>query len=93
MATKGTSTRTVTFRAPEKKVKALDRIAGQQQRDRSFVLNEAVDQYLALQQYHLEMIEEGLRQAKAEIGIPHEEIVAEFARKRAARSPTKKRAS
>ncbi len=40
--------RTVTFRVPEEKLLALDFVAEVQQRDRTFVLNEAVAQYLSL---------------------------------------------
>jgi RHH-type rel operon transcriptional repressor/antitoxin RelB len=69
-------TKIVTFRAPEEKISSLDAIAALQQRDRSFILNEAVDQYLSLQEYHRGLIEEGLRQSETEEGIPHEEVVA-----------------
>ncbi len=68
--------KTVTFRAPEEKVSALDQAAAIHQRDRTFIINEAVDQYLSLQEYHRGLIEEGLRQSETEEGIPHEEVVA-----------------
>jgi predicted transcriptional regulator len=66
--------KTVTFRAPGDKIKALDALAALQQRDRSFVLNEAVDQYLSLNEYHTALINEGIRQADAGKLIPHEEV-------------------
>ena len=68
--------KTVTFRAPEEKVSALDQAAAIHQRDRTFIINEAVDQYLSLQEYHRGLIEEGFRQSETEEGIPHEEVVA-----------------
>jgi predicted transcriptional regulator len=68
--------KTVTFRAPEEKVSALDQAAAIHQRDRTFIINEAVDQYLSLQEYHRGLIEEGLQQSETEEGIPHEEAVA-----------------
>ena len=67
--------KTLTFRTPEEKVAALDKAAALQQRDRSFILNEAVDQYLSLQQYHLALIEEGIRADDAGDVIPHSEVV------------------
>jgi predicted transcriptional regulator len=67
--------KTVTFRVPEKKVAALDSAAAHQQRDRSFILNEAVDQYLSLQEYHLALIDEGIRAADAGDVIPHNDVV------------------
>jgi predicted transcriptional regulator len=69
------SLKTVTFRAPEEKVATLDEVAAIQQRDRSFVINEAVDQYLSLQEYHRGLIVEGLRQSEAGELIDHEDVV------------------
>jgi len=66
--------KTVTFRAPGSKIKALDSLAALQQRDRSFVLNEAVDQDLSLNEYHIALIQEGIRQADAGELVPHEEV-------------------
>jgi len=77
--------KTVTVRIPEEKVKKLDSVARQQQRDRSFILNEAVDQYLSLQEYHLALIDEGIRADEAGDVIPHSEIekmVASWSRKK-----------
>ena len=76
--------KTITFRAPEDKVTALDSLAEITQRDRSFILNEAVDQYLSLNGYHRELIEEGIRQIKAGKVIDHEQVkrnVAKWASK------------
>jgi predicted transcriptional regulator len=69
------SLKTLTFRAPEEKVAALDTAAKLQQRDRSFVINEAVDQYLSLQEYHLALINEGIRAADAGETMDHAEVV------------------
>jgi RHH-type transcriptional regulator, rel operon repressor / antitoxin RelB len=69
------SLKTITFRTPEEKAAALDSIAAMQRRDRSFILNEAVDQYLSLQEYHLALIDEGIRAADAGHLIPHSEVV------------------
>jgi predicted transcriptional regulator len=68
------SSKTLTFRTAEEKVSALDSVAALQQRDRSFILNEAVDQYLSLYDYHTSLIQEGIRQADAGELIPHSEI-------------------
>jgi RHH-type transcriptional regulator, rel operon repressor / antitoxin RelB len=79
------SSKTLTFRTAEEKVSALDSVAALQQRDRSFILNEAVDQYLSLYDYHTSLIQEGIRQADAGELIPHSEIrkmAATWAKKR-----------
>jgi predicted transcriptional regulator len=81
-------TKTVTFRLPEEKLQALDSVAQAQQRDRSFVINEAVTQYLSLHEYHRELIEEGVRQDDAEAVVEHQtlrSIAAGWARKPKAR--------
>ena len=59
-----TRSTTVSFRIPTAKVEALGRLASLQDRDRSYLLNEAVAQYLALNDFHTEHIREGLRQAE-----------------------------
>ena len=82
------TTKTITFRVQEEKLQALDSIADIQQRDRSFILNEAVSQYLSLQEYHRELIEEGIRQDDAGEVVDHSEVrkmVATWSRKQEAR--------
>lgn len=69
---------TLTFRANRKKVKALDRLAQALDRDRSYVLNEAVDQYLSVHEYHLRQIREGLAQARAGNLIDYEQVKADW---------------
>ena len=69
-------TQTLTFRADRKKVKALDRLAQALDRDRSYLLNEAVEQYLSVHEYHLRQIKEGLAQARAGKLLDYEEVKA-----------------
>ena len=56
---------TITFRLDADKREGLDAIAKASDRDRSYVLNEAIDLYLDVHQWQIEHIEKGLRQAKA----------------------------
>lgn len=74
--------KTISFRADAKKVKALDALAASQDRDRSYLLNEAIDQYLDLQQYHIRLIEEGIRQADAGMLIDHAVVAKRTPRSR-----------
>ncbi len=67
--------KTITFRLPEDKLQALDSVAEVQQRDRSFVINEAVTQYLSLNDYHRSLIEEGIRQDDAGEVIDHQTLM------------------
>ncbi len=46
-------------------VETLDALAETMDRDRTYLLNEAVEHYLELNEYHMKLIEKGLRAAKA----------------------------
>lgn len=72
--------RTVTFRLEEAKKKALDVIASSVDRDRSYVLNEAVTQYLDAHEWQVEHIKEGLRQANAGRFASEAQVTAAFAK-------------
>jgi predicted transcriptional regulator len=67
---------TLTFRVNRKKVRELDRLAEALDRDRSYLLNQAVDQYLSVHEYHLRQIKEGLAQARAGKLIDYGEVKA-----------------
>lgn len=75
------SKKTVTFRLEAEKVRALDELAQAQARDRTFLLNEAVNAYLDVQGWQVEHIKEGLRQADAGMGAAHEEVLAKWRRR------------
>lgn len=69
---------TITFRANPKKIKALDRLARSLDRDRSYLLNEAVEQYLSVHEYHLEQIEKGLEEARAGKLVDYDKVKADW---------------
>jgi len=73
--------RTVSFRLGAEKVAELDELGKAQARDRTFLLNEAVDAYLEVQRWQLAHIEESLRQADSGRGKPHEEVLAKWRRR------------
>ena len=52
--------RTISFRIDSEKVAQLDLIAKAMDRDRSYLLNEAVESYLSYQRRFRAMVEEGL---------------------------------
>ena len=54
---------TVSFRADAKKIKSLDVLASALDRDRSYVLNEAISAYLELYRWQIGHIRKGLKQA------------------------------
>jgi predicted transcriptional regulator len=55
---------TLTFRTDRKQKQALDAIASMLQRDRSFVINEAIEAYVELHAWQAAHIEQGLEQAR-----------------------------
>lgn len=71
---------TISFRIEREKKAALDGVAAELDRDRSYVINEAVDAYLEVRQWQLEHIREGLRQAQAGEFATEDEVRQAFAR-------------
>jgi predicted transcriptional regulator len=77
--------KSISFRTPSSKVEKIDNLAGAQHRDRSYILNEAIDQYLDLQNYHANLVEQGLRDSEAGKIASHEEVSRRLAKQRASR--------
>jgi predicted transcriptional regulator len=77
--------KTISFRMPVEHVETLDALAETLDRDRSYVLNEAVEQYLELNQYHIELINKGLQAAKERKFVSHsavKDMIRNMGRKR-----------
>jgi predicted transcriptional regulator len=66
--------RTISFRIDAEKVAQLDVIAKAMDRDRSFLLNEAVEIYLSEQRRFTAMIEKGLEASRRGDLIDDEEV-------------------
>jgi RHH-type transcriptional regulator, rel operon repressor / antitoxin RelB len=66
--------KTISFRIPSGAVETLDELAESLDRDRSYLLKEAVEQYLELNEYHTKLIAKGLRAAKERKFVPHAEV-------------------
>jgi predicted transcriptional regulator len=77
--------KTITFRMDARKVNQLDAYAKQDDRDRSYLLNEAVDRYLEVRQLQVARIEEGMRHAAAGELIEHSEVVGRLRKRHTAR--------
>lgn len=73
---------TITFNLDPEKRKVLDQIASSMERERTDILNDAIDAYLEIYQWQLDHIKEGLRQADAGEFVTEEEVAAAFARMR-----------
>jgi predicted transcriptional regulator len=65
---------TISFRIDSDQIEALDALAGVLDRDRSYLLKEAVRSYLDVQKWHLQQIQAGIRDAQAGKTRPHAEV-------------------
>jgi predicted transcriptional regulator len=65
---------TVTFRIDADKVAALDELAEALDRDRTYLLNEAVASYLDIQQWQIQHIKASIKQADSGQFISHEDV-------------------
>lgn len=70
----------VTFRLDAEKRAALDAVARTLDRDRSYVLNQAVGACLEVHRWQLDHMHEGIRQADAGEFASDEEVAAAFDR-------------
>jgi RHH-type transcriptional regulator, rel operon repressor / antitoxin RelB len=67
--------RTVSFRIPVEKVDELDALAKSMDRDRSYLLNEAMDNYLQYQRDCMAQIEKGLDDIRQGKWVDHEVVM------------------
>jgi len=65
---------TISFRLDSDKLQELDTLAKAMERDRTFVLNEAIRSYLDIQRWHLEHIRAGIHAADAGDLVDHTEV-------------------
>jgi predicted transcriptional regulator len=66
--------KTISFRIPSEAVKTLDALAETMDRDRTYLLNEAVERYLELNEYHIKLIKKGLRAAEKGNLVSHADV-------------------
>ncbi len=79
------SLKTISFRMRSDAVETLDALAESLDRDRSYLLNEAVEHYLELNEYHIKLIKKGLRAAERGDFVPDAEMKKLMARMRRAK--------
>lgn len=70
------SKETITFRVNREKREALDAIAKGLDRDRSYILNQAIENYLEMHQWQVEEIEKAIVQADAGDFASEEEVIS-----------------
>jgi predicted transcriptional regulator len=68
----------VTFRLDDDTLQSIDQIAASMDRDRSYVINEAVHNYLEVKQWHAEQIRLAIAGADAGEFATEQEVKAAF---------------
>jgi predicted transcriptional regulator len=74
------SEKTVSFRVSAEKVDALDALASAQDRPRSYLINEAITNYIELHEYQDALVRRGLEDMRHGRVVSHEEVVRRLRR-------------
>jgi len=67
--------KTISFRADPEKIAALDSLAAAQDRPRSYLINEAITNYIELHAYQDALVRKGLEDMRKGRVVSHEEVV------------------
>ena len=67
--------KTISFRADTEKIDALDSLAAAQDRPRSYLINEAIANYIELRAYQDALVRKGLEEMRNGRVVRHEEVV------------------
>jgi predicted transcriptional regulator len=70
--------KSVTFRLDDDKLQFLDRLAKSADRDRSYMINQAVENFLEVRRWHIEQIENAVLEADAGNFASPDEVRAAF---------------
>ena len=71
----GSSEKTISFRAIAKKIEELDELAAAQDRSRSYLINEAISNYIELHAYQDALVRQGLAEMRKGRIVKHDEVV------------------
>jgi predicted transcriptional regulator len=71
--------KSVTFRMDEESLEFLDQLARSLDRDRSYLINQAVEHFLDVRRWHLEEIKKAIAEADAGHFADPDEVEAAFA--------------
>jgi len=77
--------KTISFRAVAEKIDALDSLAAAQDRPRSYLINEAITNYIELHAYQDALVRKGLEEMRKGHVVSHEEVVRRLRRTRRTR--------
>lgn len=69
------SEKTISFRADSDKIAALDSLAAAQDRSRSYLINEAISNYIELHAYQDALVRKGIEEMRKGRVVGHAEVV------------------
>jgi predicted transcriptional regulator len=72
--------KTISFRANTEKIDALDSLAAAQDRPRSYLINEAITNYIQLHAYQDALVRKGLEDMRKGRIFSHQEVVNRLTR-------------
>jgi len=67
--------RTISFRAVAEEIEALDSLAAKQERPRSYLINEAIANYIELHAYQDALVQKGLEEMRKGRVVSHEQVL------------------
>jgi len=88
-----TADKTISFRADAEKIDTLDSLAAAQDRPRSYLINEAITNYIELHAYQDALVRKGLEEMRKGRVFSHEEVVKQFKQTGRARRPSSRLSS
>jgi len=72
--------KTISFRAVAEKIDALDSLAAAQDRPRSYLINEAITNYIELHAYQDALVRKGLEEMRKGRVVSHKQVVKRLKR-------------
>jgi len=72
--------KTISFRADADKIDALDSLAAAQDRSRSYLINEAITNYVELHAYQDALVRKGMDEMRKGRVVSHEEVAKRLKR-------------
>ena len=76
----GISEKTISFRAVAEKIDTLDSLAAAQERSRSYLINQAINNYIELHAYQDSLVRKGLEEMRQGRVVSHQEVVKRLKR-------------
>jgi predicted transcriptional regulator len=81
------SEKTISFRAVAEKIDTLDSLAATQERSRSYLINQAINNYIELHANQDALVRKGLDEMRRGRGVSHQDVVKRLKKARRGRRP------